>query len=552
MNMLDCYEQVRNLTRDMVKIPSINQQPGQETAMAEFIFGYYHGLDYFKRNPANVRMFPTKNDFVGRHSVLAMVRGTKGSSNKAVVLLSHTDTVAIDDYGPLKPWALDPDALPEKLLELDLPPDIIDDIKSGDYMFGRGALDMKSGAAGHMFIVEYFASHPEELDGVVIGLHTCDEEVSCTGVITALDHLYQLKLDEGLEYAACINSDYSTNYNPGDTNRYIYYGCVGKMLPCFYAIGKETHVGQAFMGLDPNLLLSEITRDISLNTDFCDVALGESTIPPISLRFADTKEFYTVQTAISSLACFNFFTHSLFPDDVVKKSKALAEHSFDTVIKRLNEQYEKYCRINRVEYSRLPWKTKVRTWEELYAELRSRHGGAFTKGIADFAAALKKAQPDMDLRQFSCRVIDEAWTYVGDKSPCVIVFLGSVFHTHGSVTRDEPRQAALLDAVEAAVDDIRPTAGRTIVTRMFYPYIADLSFIVAPKRDVTPDLSANMPAWGSLYTYDVTPSLRVDMPVCTIGTFGRDGHTFTERVDMRHTFCNVPNITYRTILKLMG
>ena len=552
MKRLDSFETVKALTRNMVKIPSINRAPGQETAIARYIYDYYSGLEYFKNNPGNVSIHPTKDDFVQRHNVCAWIRGTKGPSGRAVVLLSHTDTVGIEDYDSIKQWACDPDALPEKLLQLDLPSDIVEDIKSGEFMFGRGALDMKSGAAGHMFLMDYFSRHPDELDGVLIAMHTCDEEAYCHGIITALDWLYELKRAENLDFAACINSDYSTNYNPGDQSRYIYYGCIGKVLPCFYAFGKETHVGQAFAGLDPNLLLSEVTRDVSLNTDLCDVALGETTVPPISLRFADTKEEYTVQTAISSLACFNFFTHSMLPQEVLDKCKAVAENSFSTVVGRLSAQYEKYCELSGVPFTPLPWRTKVLTWDEFYQSLAARHGKPFEDAIATFGKALAASHPALDMRQFSCRVIDEAWKWEQDKSPCIIVFLGSVFHTHCGLTREDARSAALLDAVEASVEEVRPHAKRRLVTRMFYPYIADISMIVAPKADVTPTLAAQMPSWGNVYTYDLEASLRVDMPVCNIGTFGRDGHMLTERVDMWHTFQNIPDITYRTIARLLG
>ena len=46
--------------------------------------------------------------------------------------------------------------------------------------------------------------------------------------------------------------------------------------------------------------------------------------------------------------------------------------------------------------------------------------------------------------------------------------------------------------------------------------------------------------------------MEINVPVVNIGTFGRDGHMLTERVDMQQTFQNVPNITYETILGLIG
>ena len=45
---------------------------------------------------------------------------------------------------------------------------------------------------------------------------------------------------------------------------------------------------------------------------------------------------------------------------------------------------------------------------------------------------------------------------------------------------------------------------------------------------------------------------QINVPVVNIGAFGRDGHTIFERVDMKHTFENVPNLTYLSVLGLLG
>ena len=176
------------------------------------------------------------------------------------MVAGHIDTVGVDDFGTIREYAFKTDELPQKLKEtFSLAPEVLADIESGDYMFGRGALDMKSGVAGHMYLVKYFSEHPEELDGNLVQIAECDEEDNSHGIITAIDYLLDLKKKEHFEYVACINADYSTNYMPGDENRYIYYGSIGKLLPCFVALGKESHVGSAFNAFDPNLLIAEVT-----------------------------------------------------------------------------------------------------------------------------------------------------------------------------------------------------------------------------------------------------------------------------------------------------
>ena len=551
---LNSFDEVKRLTQEMVAIPSINKEQGGETAVAQYIYDFYMGLGYFKEHPERVKIFKTKNDFVDRHSTYAYVKGTKGNSNRTVILIGHLDTVGVDDFGTIREYAFKCEELPAKLKEtFKLSDEVLADIESGEYMFGRGALDMKSGVAGHMYLIKYFSEHPEELDGNIIAIAECDEEDNSKGIITALDELVELKKTEGFEYVSCINADYSTNYSPGDENRYIYYGSIGKLLPCFVAFGKEAHVGQAFSAMDPNLLIAEVTRKMSLNTELCDIAQGEVAIPPVSLKQTDTKGPYTVQTALTAFSYYNFFTHGWDPAQVLAKSKEMAVRAFDDVIDYLQDQYKKFCELSKVPYVPLPWKTRVYTWKEFNDYLAGIHGEPYVKAIREFTEKLHKDDPELDLRIFGLKVAEEAWKWCEDKSPAIIVFFGSVFSARIEMTGKTAKEKALLDAVEAAVEKIRPEAQRQIKTRMFYPYISDSSFMaVCDDTLAVQALKDNMPQYGVKYTHDIDKIMEINVPVVNIGTFGRDGHMLTERVDMRQTFQNVPNITYEAIKGLIG
>lgn len=550
---LNSYERVKELTQNMVAIPSINKEPGGESAVARYVRDFYLSLPYFQEYPNQVNYFQTKEDFVERHSTMAYVKGTKGTSNRTVILIGHIDTVGVDDFGTIREYAFRCEELPEKLREsFVLSQEVIDDIESGEYMFGRGVLDMKSGVAGHMYLIQYFSEHPEELNGNLLAIAECDEEDNSKGIITALDILAELKRTEGFEYVACVNADYSTNYAPGDENRYVYYGSIGKLLPCFAVFGKEAHVGQAFSAFDPNLLLANITRKISLNTELCDIAHGEVTIPPISLKQMDTKVSYTVQTALTALGYYNFFTHGWDPSVVLDKSRSIAVKAFDETIDYLNDQYRRFCELSKVDFCQLPWETKVYTWSEFYNMLAAEHGEAFTTAIRDFTVRLHREDPTLDLRLFGLRVIQEAWEWSEDKSPAVIVYFGSIFSARIEMTGRTEKEKALLDAVEAAIEKIRPEADRQIKTRMFYPYISDSSFMaVCDDTLAIQEMIANMPQYGVKYSHPVEKIQQIDVPVVNIGTFGHDGHMLTERVDMRHTFQNVPNITYEVVTRLL-
>lgn len=548
---LNCFDEVKDLTKELVKIPSIVKTSG-ETDCAKKIYEYYTELPYFRQHKDWVKMVQTVDDEIERHIVLAMVKGTKGTSNKTVLLIGHLDTVGVDDFGTIKEHAFDSDKLPELFKEMNLGEEIDKDIESGEYMFGRGALDMKAGVAGHMHLIKYFSEHPEELDGNIIALAECDEEDNSHGILTGLKVLKDWKEEEDLEYIACINADYSTPYHKKDENRYVYFGTIGKLLPSFYVVGKETHVGQAFGGLDPNLIVAELTRQIELNPELSDEAQGEVTIPPMSLKQSDLKEGYTVQTPLAAYSYYNFFTHSMSPKDVMVKVKEKAIEAFDNVIEYTNDAYKQFCERGGHTYTELPWERRVYTWEEFYNELATIHGDRFKECIKSYAKELNEKDPSMDLRDFSVKVIEEAWKWAQDKSPAIIIYYSSTFSARIEITGKTEKEKQLLDSVKESIDFVQDYSDKPIVTKMFYPYISDSSFMtISDDLEDLKALETNMPAWGTKYFYNVDDVLAINVPVVNIGTFGKDGHKMTERVHMKYTFENVPNITYNTIKNLL-
>ena len=310
---------IEEIAVDLTNQLSVVETSG-ELEIIERIYEILLESGYFRENPDNLSFVDVPNDSLGRKSLITLLKGKKRSSKKTVILIGHTDTVGISDYGSLKEFANKPYELTEEFHKIShiLSDEVRKDLESGDYLFGRGLFDMKTGLAIIIALIEEIAKNIDNFEGNLVFAAVCDEESNSGGMLSVVPELVKLQERENLEYQALIDTDYMTSEFEGDENKYIYVGTVGKLMPTFYIVGKETHVGEAFNGLDPNQISSSILNRINLNIDFCDLVEGEVTLPPISLKQRDLKAEYSVQIANASTLFFNYATSKSTPDEVVR------------------------------------------------------------------------------------------------------------------------------------------------------------------------------------------------------------------------------------------
>ena len=215
----DWYAQVKAYTTRLVNIRSVS--PGQgEIAVAREVLNMLQeeGLE---QGYTTMGLDPLIGDACGRQNACAFLRG---SSPRTIILLGHIDTVDTQDYGALEPFALAPDALAqyEQALAF-ISPGLADDLREhpGDWMFGRGCIDMKCGVAANIAVMRHMAklARSGELALSVVLIATPDEENESAGVLQAVQYLLRLREEQKLSYLGAINTDYTTALYPGDQHR---------------------------------------------------------------------------------------------------------------------------------------------------------------------------------------------------------------------------------------------------------------------------------------------------------------------------------------------
>lgn len=546
--MEDTAKKIENLAVELTGIKSIVGTAG-EADIAHKIYQHLSQLPYFKDHPDKLRLLDINQDKAGRKNVLAYIEGSPGAA-RTVLCLGHIDTVGIQDYAELQPYATCPDKLRQELAKIQFCDKTRQEIESGEWIFGRGIFDMKTGIAALMVMLEGFSARAEEMNANLVFLAVADEEGQSLGMLSGVEYLDDLAKAKGWEFIATVDTDYMTGSYPDDQHKYIYIGSVGKLLPSFYIYGEETHVGEAFNGLDANLLASEVLYQMDMNTELCDLADGEVTLPPVSLQQRDLKTEYSVQTVNSVTLYFNYATHCSKPGEVLAKCKEKAVTAFENVIRRLNEQYEKYCSLAAIPFKQLPWEVEVLTYEELYQQVKQEIGEKIDDVIEGLARELK--EQGIDDREFSLKIVQEVHKHYSNQNAKIIVYFAPPYYPHIYIKGEEEKERQLLRAVNTAVADAKKDYDYDIVIKKFYPYISDLSYCSISKQpDDILGLTDNMPAWGRQYTLPIHSIQNISMPVVNIGPYGKDAHKLSERVCRQYSFDAMPLILEKTLKYLL-
>jgi arginine utilization protein RocB len=548
--------EVARITRELVRCPSITNSPGENDCV-QLIHRLIAELPYFQAHPEHLRLERTTDDPYERYNLYALV---EGNGPRTVLLTGHYDVVSTDPYGALAPWACDPDGLLPRLMA-DLEQNgrstadalALADLRSGQYMPGRGALDMKSGlAAGMAVLARFAAAERERAGGSLLFIATPDEEDNSHGMRAVAARLPELVRAWGLEPVAAINLDATNDRGDGSEGRAVFLGSVGKLLPAVYLVGRETHAGRPFDGVNPNLLAAMVTRRIECAAALVDVAEGEAAPPPVSLKQTDLKDYYDVTTPTAAWCTYNLLTHGWPAGEALLRVSAEVRTALDEAMAHLREEARRYGQLTGAPAPELPWEPVVLTFAELKARALEQGGERAAEALSRTVADVQK-DPGVDLRAYSRRLIEALWPFAGLAGPAAVVSVASLYYPRVHISQAGEKGARLQAAVERHAAAVAAASGCSIRVRPFFPGISDMSFLgCADSPEDLAALAGNTPAWGSRLRHDYRAVQPLGIPVVNLGPWGRDYHQRTERVNMPYSFQVVPELLWRVATDLVG
>ncbi|WP_174613670.1 M20/M25/M40 family metallo-hydrolase [Virgibacillus ihumii] len=531
-------EQLTELLCSLVEHQSITGS-NAEIALAEYMRHLLAQKKYFRDNPDYLKLHPLSD---GRQLLTALVKN--GSTSDTIILLSHFDVVGVEDYGSLENLAFYPRELTKEMKAIrgSLPEEVQRDLKTGDWLFGRGAMDMKAGVSLHFSMLE--RAIEGEFDGNILLLTVPDEEVNSMGMLTALPVLDQLKQEEQFTYTACLNGEPMFSKYPGDTNYYVYTGSIGKVLPGFYCYGKASHVGEPFAGINPNLMTGFLSQQLELNESFIEKIGDEVTPPPISLMQRDLKEEYSVQTPHAAIAMYNVLYLKQSFAEINKKLLAGAETAA--------REMEDYIRLKAGRFAEVAddftmpdSRVNVMMYDELYAEAVQRHG---VKEV-ERRENLLVSQRNSGDRDFSTLLVQELAAMCKDLAPMIILFYSPPFYPAVSSYDD----AKIQDVMDYVKTYTNKQFNKNLTVAEFFTGLSDLSFIGPDtSQSKLQQLTTNMPLQNNGFDFPEDVMEQLTMPILNIGPLGKDPHQWTERLELTYSFDYLPDILTEAIHRLFA
>ena len=436
-----------------------------------------------------------------RANVFALKRG---QDRKTIVLTGHFDVVPVDDYGPLKHLAFNAeDLLPEIIARLRFSGEnraALADFESGDFLPGRGLLDMKAGLAAGLAAIEAYGGAANLL---FVGV--CDEEDRSAGARAAAPELTSFAAEYDLDIALVINLDAISDQGDGSRGRVVALGSIGKQLLTAYVAGKEAHASYPQDGANAAYLAAELVTEFELSAELAELTGEEYAAPPTALHAKDLKQGYNVTTPAACWLYWNTLQHRRSATEVLAIALKLARRAMARAAERVKRQVPVI----------------------IYAELAARVDPAMLKTKAEEVAKLTA----LDFPERAKLVTQFAFAQSGLTGPMVVMGFGSI--PYPAVTLASPElELKIMAAVQPfGLSSVRYFAG-----------ISDMSFLGEAPGDLSV-VAENTPVWGSSFTMPEAAGY----PCINIGPWGRDYHHWLERLHAPYAFEILPRVLLQVI-----
>ncbi|PHK49568.1 M20/M25/M40 family metallo-hydrolase [Staphylococcus edaphicus] len=520
------YEDRLTLLKQLVNHQSITNTEG-ELSFPDFLKQLLLQLSYFEKNKSHIILETTED---GKEAVIAFYKAPTSSST--IVLISHFDTVGVDDYGSLSEDAFDPDALKRHFTQNSsyLSADAKEDLQDDTYLFGRGVMDMKAGLMLHLSLLELASKEAWNINLILVSVP--DEEVNSTGMRKAVETIATLKKDYQLDIKLHLNSEPTFQQASADEQHYIYTGSIGKVMPGVLCYGQETHVGNPLDGLSANFMMSYINKAIEYNHLFNETFENETTPLPVSLMMRDIKQTYDVQTPFRTMGLYNMFLFKQKPADLYRQF-------IDVVIRAIEHCENDWLSILESEDIEFETKINVLTFEQLKEYAIKQHGEQFINN--EIQQVIKSTR---QLFMQSINVTDRLMQICRNITPAVVTYFATPYYPAVNVSYNDQIEETIELVTEALYEQFQ----RKSIRVHYFNGISDSSYLnFAGDMSQMITYEKNAPNFNETYIIPFEAIKEISAPTLLCGPIGKDAHKVSERLHKQSAFEELPFVLEKLV-----
>ena len=588
-------EKVYEYLKRLVSVPGISDTDG-ERKTAEAIREILAEQPYFQAHPEMYGTVEIAGDARKRPLVYGLVRGNR-NSGRTIILTGHYDVVSVEDYGPLKLLAFSMDELKAELEKeyserlmgalkecaekdktgedgrndhdkdgnrekksvravTDPEQDFWNDVASGEWIFGRGAADMKGGLAAGLAVLSEIGEEVLDgtcrMDGNVLFLSVPDEESYSVGMRGAAGFLTDLREREDLTYELLIDLEPMSRDQDGQE---VFLGSVGKCMPVVLVQGRTAHVSRCFDGLNAVGVLGRMFEKTELSAEFAEIFDGEVCMPPTWLNFKDLKKEYDVSVPARAAGYLSVLSFQSGPEEILEKLRELGYEAFAEYIMEVDARRREV--EAKLSGSQAGWKKKLAGNAEgfdilSFAELSEI---CREKDAEEFDSFLSSLKTQMETRirngetnypQATIDAMTEVLDWSGITSPVMI--LGFAPPLYPAYHSDQiPGKEGAGSWQFRKIKKASEAAGCMVKKVHYFTGISDLSYCAACGDMDFSGYAAETPLWGSGYGVDFDEIEKLNIPAVLMGPWGKDIHRRTERVNRKSLIVELPEILHTLI-----
>lgn len=490
-----------------------------ERDIEEYLNNYIANIKYFKDNPNNFGMFNIEGDYNQRRVNWALVKSQ--FSRDTIVIYNHHDTVNISDYGKLKNFATDNQKLKEEFLKLKVSEDLIKDIKSDQWIMGRGSCDMKASLALQLGVTEYFTKKEDRKVNLLF-MSVPDEESYSQGMRSGIELLDFLKKKFGLNYLLAIDSEpFETNK---DYENVIHIGTVGKLMPVIVSQGILSHMKEPLKGINALSLMAKIASKIDLNPFLSDMAKGERSPLPSWNYMRDLKENYDVSTVLRAAGYFTVLYLEKSPIEIMNTIKNLCEEAIDEFYSNYLELQDEFGMEKKIR------KPKILYYDDLLEICKEKDG---------FYDLIKLMEEDnkknfikgAKYQDITINNIERLLEFYGEKEAFIVISVAPPYNPAMNCRNLKNTEISIDKLISIYKDFLNKNYNFQLKLEEYFMGISDNSYCAIEKNIEEYEKVINtMSVSKDLYKIDLEKIKNISMPAINLGPRGKDLHKLTERV----------------------